>query len=116
MAFLFTGARFLRDSPRVLAVLAALLGLSFIATVLVPGFELATDLADGSVSLRWISEQQRDLASIPASLNALHDRLDTRGYIEDALGQLHKLAESLDTALGAPAAAKRSLALRSLWT
>jgi HPt (histidine-containing phosphotransfer) domain-containing protein/PAS domain-containing protein len=125
-----------RLSPRALAVSAAVLGLGFVAAVLVPGFELATELANTTAALKFVGEQQRYPDIIRNSLDAIHDRLSTHGYVEAPLDQLRDavkrfddaqdvmehaqrsswLDSSSDTAAFAqPNAVKLAAALRDLW-
>ena len=73
-----------RLTPRALAVGAALLGLGFVAAVLVPGFELASELADTTAALKFVAEQQRYPDIIRTSLETARDGLNARGYIEAA--------------------------------
>jgi len=122
-----------RLSPR---VLAAVLGLGFVAAVLVPGFELATELANTTAALKFVGEQQRYPDLIRTSLDAIRDRLSTHGYVEAPLDQLRDavkrfdeaqdvmqhaqraswLDSSSDTAAFAqPNAAKLAAGLRDLW-
>ncbi len=125
-----------RFTPRTLAVVVALLGLGFVAAVLVPGFELASELADTTAALKFVAEQQRYPDIIRTSLETVRDRLNARGYVEPPLEQLrdavHKFDDSqgvmerarpkgwLDTssdtaAFAQPVTAKHAAALRALW-
>jgi hypothetical protein len=56
-------------------VLVVILGLSFVAVVLVPGLELASEVADSSTALKLLGEQQRHPTLIRAALESIHDRL-----------------------------------------
>ncbi len=87
-----------RLTPRVLAALVALLGLGFVAAVLVPGFELASELADTTAALKFVGEQQRYPDLIRTSLETLHDRLNARGYVEAPLEQLRDAVHKFDEA------------------
>ncbi len=87
-----------RLTPRVLAALVALLGLGFVAAVLVPGFELASELADTTAALKFVGEQQRYPDLIRTSLETLHDRLNARGYVEAPLEQLRDAVHKFDDA------------------
>ena len=51
-----------------LMVLVIVLAFSFVAIVLIPGLELASELADTSVALKFAGQQQRNPALIRASL------------------------------------------------
>jgi HPt (histidine-containing phosphotransfer) domain-containing protein/PAS domain-containing protein len=80
-------------------VLVVILGLSFVAVVLVPGLELASEVADSSTALKLLNEQQRHPTVIRAALESIHDRLGARGYIQDSLDQLRVSHGQLDAAL-----------------
>jgi two-component system chemotaxis sensor kinase CheA len=124
-------------SPAGLLVLVVVLGFSFVAIVLVPGLELASEVADSSTALKLLGEQQRHPMLIRAALESVHDRLGTRGYIQESLDQVRASAGKLDAALhemtaarpvswfaltadtgatGAPIAGKHAAALLELWT
>src|SRR5258707_3931261 len=125
-----------RLSPGGLMVLVIILAFSFVAIVLIPGLELASELADSSVSLKFAGQQQRNPALIRASLESMHDRLSNRGYIQESLDQLRDAAAKLDEGLrqmnaprpaswfalsgdtgakGEPISGKHAAALRDLW-
>jgi HPt (histidine-containing phosphotransfer) domain-containing protein len=87
------------QTPAGLLVLVVILGLSFIAVVLVPGLELAGEVADSSTSLKLLGEQQRHYTLIRASLESVHDRLVSRGYVQESLDQLRASTATLDAAL-----------------
>jgi two-component system, chemotaxis family, sensor kinase CheA len=120
-----------------LGVLVVILAFSFVAIVLIPGLELASELADSSVALKFAGQQQRNPALIRASLESMHDRLANRGYIQEALDQLRDSTAKLDAGLramnapraaswfalsgdtgakGEPISGKHAAALRDLWT
>jgi two-component system chemotaxis sensor kinase CheA len=115
-----------------LVVLVVILALSFVAVVLIPGLELASELADSTVALKFVGQQQRNPSLIHASLDSMHDRLTTRGYIQESLDQLRDAATKLDAGLhdmnaprpsgwfggakGEPISGKHALALRDLWS
>jgi two-component system chemotaxis sensor kinase CheA len=126
--------------PRVqgggLLVLVIVLGFAFVAAVLIPGLELASELADSTVALKFVGAQQRNPTLIRASLDSMHDRLTNRGYIQESLDQLRDASTKLDaglkemntpraaglfswfggaTANGAPIAGKHAETLRDLW-
>ncbi|HWG70588.1 MAG TPA: hypothetical protein VN692_14335, partial [Steroidobacteraceae bacterium] len=86
-------------TPAGLLVLVAVLGLSFLAMVLIPGLRLAGEVAQSSTALKLVGEQQRYPALIRASLETVHDRLESRGYIQESLDQLRTSGARLDTAL-----------------
>jgi two-component system chemotaxis sensor kinase CheA len=120
-----------------LVVLVVILAFSFVAIVLIPGLELASELADSTTALKFVGQQQRNPALIHASLDSMHDRLTNRGYIQESLDQLRDAATKLDAGLhemnapraaswfamagdtsakGEPIAGKHAAALRDLWT
>ena len=93
-------------TPAGLLVLVVILGLSFVALVLVPGLELAGEVAESSTTLKLLGEQQRHPALIRAALESVHDRLGTRSYIQDSLDDLRASTSKLDAALHEMTAAK----------
>ncbi len=118
-------------------VLVVILAFAFVAGVLIPGLELAGELADSTVALKFVGQQQRNPALIHASLDSMHDRLSSRGYIQESLDQLREAAGKLDAGLhemnapraanwfamsgdtsakGEPIAGKHAAALRELWS
>jgi two-component system chemotaxis sensor kinase CheA len=86
-------------SPGGLLVLVVILGFGFLAIVLVPGLELAGEVADSSTALKLLGEQQRHPTLIRASLEAVHDRLGTHGYVQESLDDLRGSSAQLDKAL-----------------
>jgi two-component system chemotaxis sensor kinase CheA len=88
-----------RLSPSGLMVLVIILAFSFVAIVLIPGLELASELADTSIALKFAGQQQRNPALIRASLESMHDRLTNRGYIQESLDQLRDASAKLDAGL-----------------
>jgi two-component system chemotaxis sensor kinase CheA len=94
-------ARILRplQTPAGPIALVVILGLSFVAIVLVPGLELASEVAQSSTALKLLGEQQRHPTLIRASLESVHDRLGARGYIQESLDQLRTSSSKLDAAL-----------------
>src|SRR5271163_1905342 len=88
-----------RFSAGGLVVLVVILALSFVAVVLIPGLELASELADSTVTLKFVGQQQRNPAVIRASLDAMHDRLTNHGYIQESLDQLRDSVAKLDAGL-----------------
>jgi HPt (histidine-containing phosphotransfer) domain-containing protein len=118
-------------------VLVIVLAVSFVAVVLIPGLELASELADSSLALKFAGQQQRNPALIRASLESMHDRLTNRGYIQESLDQLRDAAGKLDAGLhamnapraaswfamsgdtgakGEPISGKHAAALADLWS
>ncbi len=125
-----------RLSSSGLMVLVIVLAFSFVAIVLIPGLELASELADTSVALKFAGQQQRNPALIRASLESMHDRLTNRGYIQESLDQLRDASAKLDAGLhemnaprpaswfalsgdtgakGEPISGKHAVPLRDLW-
>jgi HPt (histidine-containing phosphotransfer) domain-containing protein/PAS domain-containing protein len=82
-----------------LLLLVVMLGFAFLAIVLVPGLELAGEVADSSTALKLLGEQQRHPALIRASLEAVHDRLGAHGYVQESLDELRASSAQLDKAL-----------------
>src|SRR5271163_4978912 len=130
-----------RKMPRLsgggLVVLVIILAFSFVAVVLIPGLELASELADSTLTLKFVGQQQRNPALIRASLDAMHDRLTNRGYIQESLDQLRDASTKLEAGLremnaprpaswfamagdtsatGEPISGKHAAALRELWS
>src|SRR5258708_37587852 len=129
-------ALMLRLSSSGLMVLVIILAFSFVAIVLIPGLELASELADARVALKCAGQQQRNPALIRASLESRHDGLSNRVYIQESLDQLRDAAAKLDAGLtqmnaprpaswfalagdtgakGEPISGKHAAALRDLW-
>src|SRR6202789_1407867 len=88
-----------RLSSSGLMVLVIILAFSFVAVVLIPGLELASELADTSIALKFAGQQQRNPALIRASLESMHDRLTNRGYIQESLDQLRDASAKADAGL-----------------
>src|SRR3982074_208043 len=86
-------------TPAGLLVMVVILGLSFVAIVLVPGLELASEVAESSTALKLVGEQQRHPTLIRASLEAVHDRLGARGYVQESLDELRASSAKLEAAL-----------------
>src|SRR6266849_2870869 len=84
-------------TPSGLLVLVVILCVSFVAVVLIPGLELAGEVADSSTALKLLGEQQRHPTVIRASLEAVHDRLGTRGYVQESLDDLRASTGKLET-------------------
>ncbi len=89
-----------RLSPRALAVVVAVLGMSFAAAVLIPGFELASRLANTTAALKLVGEQRRYPDTIRASLDLVRDRLVTHGYVEAPLDQMRAAVKSFEETQG----------------
>jgi two-component system, chemotaxis family, sensor kinase CheA len=87
------------STPIALLVLVIILGFSFLAIVLVPGLELASEVADSSTALKLLGEQQRHPTLIRASLESMRERLGDRGYIQESLDQLRTSSSKLDAAI-----------------
>src|ERR1700733_14293335 len=86
-------------TPIALMVIVIILGFAFLAIVLIPGLELAGEVADSSTALKLLGEQQRHPTLIRASLEAVHDRLGTHGYVQESLDELRASSARLDAAL-----------------
>src|SRR5580692_7702752 len=86
-------------TPAALLVLVVVLGFSFLAVVLVPGLELASEVAESSTALKLLGEQQRHPTLIRAALESVHERLTDRGYVQESLDQLRASTGKLDAAL-----------------
>jgi HPt (histidine-containing phosphotransfer) domain-containing protein len=86
-------------TPAALLVLVIVLGFSFLAVVLVPGLELASEVAESSTALKLLGEQQRHPTLIRAALESVHERLTDRGYVQESLDQLRVSSGKLDAAL-----------------
>src|SRR3984885_14159024 len=123
-------------TPAGLLVLVVILGMSFVAVVLVPGLGLASEVADSSTALKLLGEQQRQPTIIRAALESAHERLGARGYVQESLDELRASSSQLDSALhemtkprpvswfaltadtgavGAPIAGKHSAMLLDTW-
>jgi HPt (histidine-containing phosphotransfer) domain-containing protein/PAS domain-containing protein len=85
-------------TPRALVASVAVLGLAFTAAVLIPGFELATELANTTAALKFVGDQQRYPEVIRNSIETIRDRLSSRGYVESSLGELREAVKKFDEA------------------
>jgi HPt (histidine-containing phosphotransfer) domain-containing protein/PAS domain-containing protein len=124
-------------TPIALLVMVVILGFSFLAMVLIPGLELAGEVADSSTALKLVGEQQRNPTLIRASLESMREHLGERGYIQESLDQLRSSSSKLDAAIhemtlprpvnwialtgdtgavGAPIAGKHAAQLLDSWT
>src|SRR5712672_911872 len=86
-------------TPAGMLILVVVLGVSFVAIVLIPGLELAGEVAESSTALKLLGEQQRHPTLIRASLEAVHDRLATRGYVQESLDELRNSTAQLEAGL-----------------
>jgi two-component system, chemotaxis family, sensor kinase CheA len=86
-------------SPSRLVVLVIILGVSFVAAVLVPGLKLAGDLVNSSAALKWVADQQRYPTIIRASLETMRDRLTNRGYLQESVEQLSDADKKMNEAV-----------------
>ncbi|HEV7614177.1 MAG TPA: ATP-binding protein [Steroidobacteraceae bacterium] len=86
-------------SPLGLLVLVVILGFSFLAIVLIPGLELASEVADSSTALKLVGEQQRHPTLIRAALESMRERLGERGYIQESLDQIRTSSSKLEGAM-----------------
>jgi HPt (histidine-containing phosphotransfer) domain-containing protein/PAS domain-containing protein len=87
-----------RLSPRALAAVVAVLGLGMFASILLPGFEMATELANTTAAIKFVAEQQRYPDLIRTSLESVRDRIATRAYTQEPLDQLRDAVHKLDDA------------------
>lgn len=81
---------------------AAILG----AAVLLPGFELATELSNSTAALKFVGEQQRNVDLLRTSMDSVRDRLESLGYIQPSVNDLRRAATKLDAAIQAIGTAK----------
>jgi len=86
-------------SPRGWTTALIVLGTALAAAVLVPGFELATELANSTSALKFVAEQQRNSDLLRVSLDSLHDRLASRGYIQPPINRLRDSVKHFDAAV-----------------
>jgi two-component system chemotaxis sensor kinase CheA len=86
-------------TPIALMVIVIILGFSFLAIVLIPGLELASEVADSSTALKLLGEQQRHPTLIRASLESARERLGEHGYVQESLDQLRSSSSKLDAAI-----------------
>jgi HPt (histidine-containing phosphotransfer) domain-containing protein/PAS domain-containing protein len=95
-----------RLSSRAWAILfivgAAILG----AAVLLPGFELATELSNSTAALKFVGEQQRNVDLLRTSMDSVRDRLESLGYIQPSVNDLRSAVTKLDAAVQAMGTAK----------
>src|ERR1700676_3092960 len=86
-------------TPIALMVVVIILGFSFLAIVLVPGLELASEVAESSTALKLLGEQQRHPTLIRASLESMRERLGDRGYVQETLDQLRTSSAKLEAGI-----------------
>lgn len=103
-----------RLSPRGWTAALIIVGTALAAAVLVPGFELATELADSTSALKFVAEQQRSADLLRVSLDSLHDRLASRGYIQPPVNRLREAVKHLDAAVQELAVAQAPTRISSL--
>jgi HPt (histidine-containing phosphotransfer) domain-containing protein/PAS domain-containing protein len=77
-----------------LALLAA-----FIATVLLPGYRLASQLSESTAALKLVSEQRSQPEAMVRSLAAIRDRLRSASYVGDSITELAASGRAYDLAL-----------------
>jgi HPt (histidine-containing phosphotransfer) domain-containing protein/PAS domain-containing protein len=77
-----------------LALLAA-----FIATVLLPGYRLASQLSESTAALKLVSEQRSAPEAMVRSLAAIRDRLRSGSYVGDSIAELATSSRQYDLAL-----------------
>ncbi len=77
-----------------LALLAA-----FIATVLLPGYRLASQLSESTAALKLVSEQRSAPEAMVRSLAAIRDRLRSGSYVGDSIAELAASRREYDLAL-----------------
>jgi len=88
-----------RLSARGTAALFGILVVLAFAAVLVPGFKLASSLSNNTTALRLMSEQRRQPDALARALASIQDRLEARGYVDSAVGELRKAMAEFDQAL-----------------
>lgn len=74
---------------------------AFIATVLLPAYRLADQLAANTAALKLVSEQRGQPEAIQRSLGAIRDRLGTGTYVGQSLGDLAEQVTDYEGALAA---------------
>jgi len=83
------------------ATAAGFLGLlaAFIATVLLPGYRLASQLSESTAALKLVSEQRSQPEAMVRSLAAIRDRLRSGSYVGDSITELAASGREYDLAL-----------------
>jgi two-component system chemotaxis sensor kinase CheA len=95
-------------SPRGLGVLVAVLGLMFLTAVLIPGIKLASELVEGTAALKLVADQRRYSTLLQSSLEVMRDRLNNRGYLQEAADQLRDAVQKIDAAQPAMTAPRKA--------
>ncbi len=90
----------LRLSRRALAVLVVILGVGVVGAVLVPGFKQASQLVDSTVALKVVADQRRYPMAVRGALDAMHDRLSNRAYLQELVDELTDTAAKTDASMG----------------
>jgi len=72
---------------------------AFIATVLLPGYRLASHLLESTAALKLVSEQRGQPEAMVRSLVAIRDRLRSGGYVGDSIAELATSRREYDLAL-----------------
>ena len=103
-----------RLSTRSWAILLIVFGAALAGAVLIPGFELATELGDSTSALKFVAEQQRNADFLRVSLDSVHDRLASHGYIQPPINRLKDATKRFDAAMQALAQARPATLLSSL--
>jgi HPt (histidine-containing phosphotransfer) domain-containing protein len=88
-----------RLSARGTAALFGVMVVLAFAAVLLPGFRLASSLSNNTMALRLMSEQRRQPDAMARALASIQDRLEARGYVDSAVGELRKAMTEFDQAL-----------------
>jgi HPt (histidine-containing phosphotransfer) domain-containing protein/PAS domain-containing protein len=84
--------------PATAAGFLALL-VAFIATVLLPGYRLASQLSESTAALKLVSEQRSAPEAMVRSLAAIRDRLRSGSYVGDSVAELASSSRQYDLAL-----------------
>ena len=72
---------------------------AFIATVLLPGYRLASQLSESTAALKLVSEQRSQPEAMVRSLATIKDRLRSGGYVGDSIAELAASKREYDLAL-----------------
>jgi HPt (histidine-containing phosphotransfer) domain-containing protein/PAS domain-containing protein len=72
---------------------------AFIATVLLPGYRLASQLSESTAALKLVSEQRSQPEAMVRSLATIKDRLRSGGYVGDSIAELAASRREYDLAL-----------------
>lgn len=87
----------LRKGAATIGFLALLV--TFIGTVLLPGYQLADELAANTGALKLASEQRGQPDAIAAALGSIRDRLGAGTYVGDAIADLGRAVGDFDRGL-----------------